>query len=139
VIRTFLLIIAGVALIGWGASSFAEIGSTSDRGGIVSEFADGAREALDEITAGASGPASEAPGTLRIADTDGSGVAIRSDCADEARSGGALPEGALVTAVTIGEGSCEGWTLVEHEPSPGATPLEAWVRDAYLEVVTPAE
>ena len=70
------------------------------------------------------------PETARaIGNTDGNGVAFRSACSDDARTGGAWPEGAVVSVTGIGDGKCTGWALVE------AGGVTSWVREQYLVLV----
>lgn len=139
-LRTFLMIGFGVALIAWGAASFAELSSSANRGDIVNQPVAPVLDRVEELTTGCP----RRP-TMRIAATGGSGVAIRSDCADEACSGGAIVEGALVTVAARGEAACLGWTLVEIGFAGGAVPAsgsalqQTWVRDAYLELVSDSE
>ena len=143
-LRTFLMIGFGVALIAWGAASFAELSSSANRGDIVNQLVAPVLDRVEELTDRVPAPADEVL-TMRIAATGGSGVAIRSDCADEARSGGAIVEGALVTVAARGEAACLGWTLVEIGFAGGAVPAsgsalqQTWVRDAYLELVSDSE
>jgi S1-C subfamily serine protease len=66
------------------------------------------------------------PLTRFVANTGGSGVAVRSDCEDSARASGALSEGQRVSVVRIGAGACGGWSYVD---TGGAV---SWVRDGYL-------
>jgi membrane-bound ClpP family serine protease len=76
---------------------------------------------------------SPAPRVALISGTDGSGVALRDRCAMDARSGGALSEGATVTILERGGERCAGWSLVEAD---GAI---TWVDDRYLAVSPAAE
>jgi Fe2+ transport system protein FeoA len=67
-----------------------------------------------------------------ITNTDGSGVARRSACNDEARLGGlGLAEGVQVTVVTPGTGTCAGWVEVEVGGQ------RSWVRGEYLSGAAP--
>ena len=127
-VRAFLLIGLGVAFIAWGAAAFRDLSSSSSRADLVEHIAGPALDKLEELTDRVSTPAGE-PLTMRIAAT---GVAIRSDCADDARAGGALAEGTLVAA--RGEAACFGWTLVELPIADGSATQQTWVRDAYLEL-----
>ena len=136
-VRTFLLIGLGVALIAWGAAAFRDL-SSSNRADIVDRLAAPALDKFEELTDRVSRPAEE-PLTMRIAATGGSGVAIRSDCADAARAGGALAEGTLVTVAARGEATCFGWTLVEFAIADGSAAQQTWVRDVYLELAPDGE
>lgn len=74
------------------------------------------------------------PPQLRIAHTDGSGVAVRDACDDESRvsaPGEGIREGALVLPITEGTGDCAAWM---HVQAPDGR--RSWVRSRYLE---PAE
>lgn len=75
-----------------------------------------------------SAPASRfaVPALAAIANTGGSGVALRYDCNADARLGGALSEGADVAVTHEGIGGCDGWSIVEGDGS------RTWVRDEYL-------
>lgn len=64
-----------------------------------------------------------------IGDTGGVGVALRSDCSSEARSGGAWADGTVVTIVRIGTDACDGWAEVE------TASVVSWVREQYLSEV----
>ena len=64
-----------------------------------------------------------------IGNTDGTGVALRDDCADEARysaRGEGWPDNTRVELIEEGEGRCEGWLHVETEGEV------SWVRREYL-------
>ena len=67
-----------------------------------------------------------------IANTGGAGVAIRSDCQTEARTGASLPELTMVDLVASGTERCAGWSIVE------ASGERSWVRDVYLASTQPA-
>ena len=136
-VRAFLLIGLGVALITWGAAAFRDLTSSSSRADLVEHIAGPALDKLEELTDRVSTPAGE-PLTMRIAATGGSGVAIRSDCADDARAGGALAEGTLVTVAARGEAACFSWTFVELPIADGSATQQTWVRDAYLELAPEA-
>lgn len=64
--------------------------------------------------------------TMAIGHTDGTGVSLRSDCADDARISGGVPDGTVVSQIEHGGGRCDGWSLVAVE---GVT---TWVRNRYL-------
>lgn len=67
-----------------------------------------------------------------ITNTDGSGVARRDACDDDARLGGlGLAEGVQVTVVAPGAGMCAGWTQVE------VAGQRSWVREEYLSATAP--
>lgn len=61
-----------------------------------------------------------------IGRTGGSGISVRSDCLDTARSPEAWPDGAEVVVERRGVGVCQGWSVIRL----GAT--TSWVRDSYL-------
>lgn len=64
--------------------------------------------------------------TMAIGHTDGTGVSLRSDCADDARIAGSLPEGTVVSVTERGSGLCAEWSLVAAEG------VSTWVRNRYL-------
>ena len=68
--------------------------------------------------------------TLYI-DGGGSGVAIRQDCEDAARTGDAWPDGTEVRVMQLGSGDCAGWSLVFAGSG-------SWVRSEYLSEERPA-
>ena len=133
-VRTFLLIGLGVALIAWGAAAFRDLSSSSNRADIVDRLAAPALDKFEELTGRVSRPAEE-PLTMRIAATGGSGVAVRAD----RDAGGALAEGTLVTVAASGEATCFGWTLVEFAIADGSAAQQTWVRDVYLELAPDGE
>ena len=139
-LRTFVMLAFGVALIAWGAASFAKLSSSSNRGEIVAQLAAPVLDRVEALTDRVPRPAEDGPLTMRIVATGGSGVANRSSCADEARAGGALVEGTLVTVAARGEAACFGWTLVAPAQRDGAASpaQQTWVRDVYLEAVAGA-
>ena len=92
--------------------------------------------ALEIGAADVSGEPDEDAVALEIGATGGRGVSLRSDCADEARIGGALREGHPVELVSAGSGRCAGWTLVSYRTADG-NESETWVRDAYLVETSP--
>ena len=61
-----------------------------------------------------------------IANTDGTGVAVRSACVPEARTPGTIAEGARVTVIARGVGDCTGWNVVR------AGSAVSWVEAAYI-------
>jgi hypothetical protein len=65
----------------------------------------------------------------RVVGTGGAGVAIRDECADDARAGGSIPEGTRVIPEGRGQGVCAGWLFVRVDETG------SWVRDDYLEIV----
>jgi len=71
-------------------------------------------------------------GSAIIGNTGGTGVSLRSACADEARLDGAWGDGVELTVVEFGSDECAGWTYL----SDGIT--ESWVRDEYLVDLTDA-
>lgn len=85
----------------------------------------GGGDATPEVTATAT---DEPPVLARsfIGNTGGLGVSIRSDCATNARAGGAWAESTEVQILQRGEGRCEGWSLAAVN---GAT---SWVSQRYL-------
>lgn len=66
-----------------------------------------------------------------VASTGGSGVALRSECSDDARSGGAWAEGTEVKVEQIGVGACEGWSFASVARDT------SWVHDRYLSSTRP--
>jgi len=64
--------------------------------------------------------------TMRIGETGGTGVSLRSDCAEAAREPGAIADGVEVTVLQIGSGDCEGWFVVR------AGEVASWVSETYL-------
>jgi hypothetical protein len=73
------------------------------------------------------------PSTLFVANTGGTGVALRSRCEDAARSGGTgFRDGTEGHVVTSGSEQCAGWTLID---AGGTT---SWVRNEYLTTERPA-
>jgi len=64
--------------------------------------------------------------TMHIGDTGGTGVSLRSDCTEAARTPGALAEGTEVTVLQIGADDCEGWFVVR------AGQTATWVSEIYL-------
>ena len=69
-----------------------------------------------------------------IVDTGGGGVALRYDCFDSARLGGAWPEGTDVEVTATGTDQCTNWSIAR---SSGTL---SWVRDEYLaEPAAPVE
>ncbi|MEZ4502893.1 MAG: hypothetical protein R3C39_09735 [Dehalococcoidia bacterium] len=73
--------------------------------------------------------ATEGPGpggTAIVGNTGGTGVSLRSGCADDLRIDGAWGDGVELTIVEFGADECAGWTYL----SDGQT--ESWVRDEYL-------
>ncbi len=129
-LRTFALLAFGVALIAWGTNYMVSQGSTS-RAGMVEDLAGGLMDAVGSIVPGGDEPTPiAAPQTFSIAATGGAGVALRDDCRDDARSGGALSDGTAVTRVAAGEERCAGWSLARYETAAGSS--ETWVRDDYL-------
>lgn len=71
--------------------------------------------------------------TMAIGHTDGTGVSMRSDCADDARIAGSLPDGTVVSVTERGSGSCADWSLVATEG------VSTWVRNRYLVAVPAAD
>ncbi len=71
--------------------------------------------------------------TMAIGHTGGTGVSLRSDCADDARIAGSLPDGTVVSVTERGSGSCADWSLVAVE---GVT---TWARNRYLVAVPAAD
>jgi hypothetical protein len=65
----------------------------------------------------------------RIVGTGGTGVAVRDQCNDEARTGGSIPEGTRVVPDGRGQGECSGWLFLR------TTDTESWVRQDYLEII----
>ena len=62
----------------------------------------------------------------RIANTDGRGVSLRSDCDDEAREPGAWADGTLIELKERGLGECSGWSFA------WANGASSWIRNTYL-------
>ena len=78
-------------------------------------------------------PAAAQPSTLFIANTGGTGVALRNRCEDAARAGGTgFRDGTEARVMTVGADQCGGWTLVD---AGGTT---SWVRNEYLSTERPA-
>ena len=110
-------------------------GSTS-RTEMVEDLASGLMGAVSGVLPDGDEPTPiAAPQTFSIAATDGAGVALRDDCRDDARSEGALAEGATVTRVAVGEERCAGWSLARYETAAGSG--ETWVRSEYLASLAP--
>src|SRR5262245_43366385 len=57
-------------------------------------------------------PGSRQPGSSATISAGGTGVSLRSDCLDSARSGGGWPDGAVVTVTESGADRCSGWARV---------------------------
>jgi hypothetical protein len=66
------------------------------------------------------------PGSNATIRAGGTGVSLRSDCLDAARSGGAWADGAVVTVAEIGADRCTGWSRVT------LAAVTSWVRTEYL-------
>jgi hypothetical protein len=88
---------------------------------------DGGLQATAEATTPATG------GTASIGNTGGTGVSLRSDCADDARTPGAWADTVVVTVLEFGTDTCAGWTYVAAEGT------ETWVRDEYLVGLAPPD
>ena len=130
-LRTFALLAFGVALIAWGTNYMVSQGSTS-RADMLEDLASGLMGAVDSVLPEDDPtPLPIVEERLAISGTGGSGVALRDDCADDARSGGSLPEGAEVTRISEGAARCEGWSVVRHLTAD--SDIETWVRDDYLQ------
>src|SRR5262245_53108285 len=71
-------------------------------------------------------PTGRQPGSSATISAGGTGVSLRSDCLDAARSGGGWPDGAVVVVTESGTERCNGWVRATRE---GAT---SWVRSEYL-------
>ncbi|MSP21802.1 MAG: hypothetical protein EXR66_02080 [Dehalococcoidia bacterium] len=69
--------------------------------------------------------------TVKIS-AGGTGISLRTDCADAARSGGAWTDNTQVDVIEYGSGRCAGWT---RATTGGVT---SWVRDEYLAGLPPA-
>lgn len=64
-----------------------------------------------------------------IGNTDGDGVSLRDDCADDARfsaPGEGWPEGQAIEVIEVGSDRCEGWLLAQ------ADGVASWVREEYV-------
>ncbi|MDA0256689.1 MAG: hypothetical protein O3C25_02965, partial [Chloroflexi bacterium] len=61
-----------------------------------------------------------------VGNTGGRGIAVRQECAAEARGGTAWPDGTLVRLIGTDDADCAGWSYVAG-PS-----VASWVRDEYL-------
>jgi hypothetical protein len=91
-----------------------------------------ASETTGAITQTAGGSTGNAETTsVRVA-AGGTGISLRSDCTEAARSGGAWTDNTQVTVVEYGSGRCAGWTRA----STGGT--MSWIRDEYLDGLPPA-
>ena len=141
-IRMFLLMAFGIAFIIWGASVFWKLSAESDSD-IVAGLASDAISKIEDFTGTtvsslttSQSSLDETPVDLRIAATGGTGVALRSDCLDGARSGGALAEGSLVALEEAGADRCLGWSLVSYERVPDGAAMTTWVRQEYLEALS---
>ena len=99
---------------------------------LAAEAAAASQPLQDELVGAATGTVGAAQ--LAISGTSGVGIAVRSGCSDDARSGGALAEGTAVRVIAEGAGSCAGWSLVET--SDGAT--STWVRLSFLAGAAPS-
>ena len=73
------------------------------------------------------GPAIGTVRTGTIANTGGSGVSMRRQCARDARVGGVIDDRAVVTILKRGAGDCAGWSFV------AVGSVSSWVNDRYLE------
>ncbi len=91
----------------------------------------GAPGSIGEIVQTA-GDASAAAVTVRIL-AGGTGVSLRSDCADGARAGGAWVDNTSVDVMEYGSGRCDGWTRA----TTGST--SSWVRNEYLQGLPPPD
>ena len=83
--------------------------------------------------AGTASPAPTAPEWMRVANTDGQGVASRDACIDDAQSsapGDGIPDGAEVEILQVGEAACADWMHVRDNRG-----RESWVRAQYLAVI----
>lgn len=77
--------------------------------------------------------AAPGPQLMFVANTGGTGVALRTRCEDAARlAGPGLKDGVEVTVTTVGSGSCSGWALVD---AAGTT---TWVHLSFLQPERPA-
>lgn len=85
----------------------------------------GSSAAVGEIVQTA-GDATAATVTVKVV-AGGTGVSLRSDCADGARAGGAWVDNTSVDVTEYGSGRCQGWTRV----TTGSQ--SSWVRDEYLQ------
>ncbi|MYI82321.1 MAG: hypothetical protein F4056_03095, partial [Chloroflexi bacterium] len=64
-----------------------------------------------------------------IGNTDGDGVSLRDDCADDARfsaPGEGWPEGQTIEVIEVGSDRCEGWLLAQ------ADGVASWAREEYV-------
>lgn len=86
--------------------------------------ADEASGAIVQTSGGAEAGSSAV--TARVL-AGGTGVSLRTDCADAARAGGAWPDNTEVDVVEYGSGRCAGWTRA----TTGS--VTSWVRDEYLQ------
>ena len=87
--------------------------------------APGSPAAVGEIVQTA-GDAAATTVTVKVV-AGGTGVSLRSDCADGARAGGAWVDNTSVDVTEYGSGRCQGWTRV----TTGSQ--SSWVRDEYLQ------
>lgn len=112
--------------------ALAILGATAVACTSDSEPDDAAPTASSTATATTEDSSVDAAGTgigdaTTIANTDGRGVALRSDCTDDAASGGAWAETTIVAIEVVGSGDCAGWSRV----SSGVT--TSWVQNQHLE------
>lgn len=71
------------------------------------------------------------PSARWIANTDGAGLSIRTDCDPSARSDAFWPEGLLVQVIERGVGRCAGWSLGDMNG------VQSWVHNSYLAMTAP--
>ena len=103
-------------------------GGAEDGESAAASTAEGSAEASAAANASAEATAEGAVlgASLAIGETGGTGVSLRSDCTDAARSPGAWAEGTGVTVLQVGAGDCAGWLVVRSGE------VASWVREAYL-------
>jgi hypothetical protein len=125
-----LLAITTLVLAASACTSSPEAGTAAARTGTAG--AAGGEAAASTAPEGEV-PAPAAPQVMFVANTGGTGVALRARCEDGARlAGQGLRDGAEVTVTLVGTDQCSGWAQVE---SGGTT---TWVHLGYLSPERPA-
>ena len=81
---------------------------------------------FDGGAAASFGDSSSADTQLRIANTDGHGVRVRSTCRDSTSGTGTWAEGTAIQVLRAGNGECAGWSLLRSQDAL------SWVRTTYV-------